>query len=371
MSQLAKAASHDPKESVPGLFKYRDEVMWSLSNPIRYLPSEAFDHLLSSIRLSAAVPAHANLSAPFGVDVAYGPDTFVIYEAYRGECEVSFDSPVESVKFCRGDMLVMPFHTRHRITAPKNTPCIDLRDLMANQVEPNVTDSQGRPSLGLLFNQQVNYGGGGKLFELRMVIMFIDKQTSGALITGLPEPMLLKGFADTHRLLLDAIHYELNVQRLNQSITQPAAIRLTEALLTIALKEANAHPKSGPIYKGLSDPAVARVIAAVLKEPHKDWTLQDLIGIAHVCRSTLNSRFMASVGISPRHFVTHVRLTLASEMLTGTKLSIAAIAERSKYSSEAAFNRAFRKWCGLTPGSMRDATASASRANSQLYKKMC
>ncbi|MGF6282837.1 AraC family transcriptional regulator [Pseudomonas silensiensis] len=360
MSQVAKAIAPTLKVPDQGLFKYRDEVMWSLSNPARYLPSEAIDHLLRSIRLSAAVPGHANLTAPFGVDVSYGPDTFVIYEAYRGRCVVAFDAPVESVTFCQGDMLVLPCHTRHRIMAPEHTPCIDIRDLMARQVEPHLIDAQGHPSLGLLLNQHVNYGGGGELFELRMVIMFVDKQTSGALINGLPGPMLLKNFADQHRSLLNAIHDELDVQRVSQSITQPAAIRLTEALLTIALKEATSQPDAGPIYKGLADPAVARVISAVLKEPHRDWDLQDLVEIAHVCRSALTSRFSASVGMSPRHFVSHVRLARASELLTNTRLSIATIAEKTNYSSEAAFNRAFRKWCGLTPGAMRETSAQSA-----------
>lgn len=359
MSHVAKAVAPDLKTPDQGLFRYRDEVMWSFSNPARYLPAEAFDHLLRSIRLSAAVPGQANLTAPFGVDVSYGPDTFVIYEAYRGQCMVSFDAPFESIQFCQGDMLVLPCQTRHRIMAPEHTPCIDIRDLMAKQVEPYVTDSQGRPSLGLLLDQRVNYGGGGELFELRMVIMFVDRQTSGALINGLPGPMLLSGFADKHRCLLNAVFDELDAERVSKSLTQPAAIRLTEALLTIAFKEVASQPESGSIYKGLADPAVARVIAAVLNEPHRNWGLQDLVDVAHICRSALNSRFTACIGMSPRHFVTHVRLTRASELLTGTRLSIAAIAERSNYSSEAAFNRAFRKWGGVTPGAIRDASAFA------------
>lgn len=358
MSQLAKAISNDPGKSDEGLFKYRDEVLWSLSNPARYLPSEAFDHLLRSIRLSAAVPGYANLTEPFGVDISYGPDTFVIYEAYRGQCVVSFDTPSKSVNFRRGDILVVPRRTRHRIMASENTPCIDIRDLMAIQVEPHLIDHQGHPSLNLLLNQQVNYGGGGDLFELRMVIMFVDKQMSGALISGLPGPMLLEGFADRHRSLLNAIQEELDVQGVSRSITQPAAIRLTEALLTIALKEAASQPDTGLVYRGLADPAVARVISAVLKEPQKEWDLQNLVDIAHICRSALTSRFTASVGMSPRHFVNHARLARASDMLTGTTLSIATIAEQSNYSSESAFNRAFRKWCGMTPGAMRCAANS-------------
>ncbi|UUD63109.1 AraC family transcriptional regulator [Pseudomonas seleniipraecipitans] len=360
MAQVAEALHNAGPSKDQGLFKYDGEVIWSLSNPASYLPTEAMDHLLRTIRLCAAVPAYAELTAPFGVDVTYGPDTFVIYEAHKGQCNMLFDAPIEPATFSQGDLLVLPCLMRHRITDPSHPPCIDIRELLAKQIEPHLVSHEGQPLLTHLMNQRVNYGGGGDLFGLRMIVMFVDKQTSGALISGLPGPVLLKGFADKHRSFLNAIFDEFEVHRVGHSMTQPVAIRLTEALLTIALKEAAFETESSPIFKGLGDPAVARVIAAVLKEPQRDWELQDLVSIAHVCRSALNSRFSASVGMSPGHFVTHVRLTKASEMLTDTSLSIAAIAERSNYGSEAAFNRAFRKWCGLTPGAVREASSSRS-----------
>lgn len=336
-----------------GIFKYGERVLWSLSNPARYLPNETLDHLLRSIRLSAAIPGHANLSAPFGVNVAYGGDTFVIYEAYQGDCDVSFDLGIKPIRFHQGDLLLVPFNMAHCIASAPDVPCIDLRDLLNQQVEPHVERVKGQPSFMQLLKQRVNYGGGGDVFGLRMIVMFVDQDPPGTLVSNLRGPILLKGLADRHRSFLNAIYDEFEERRDTCAISQPIATRLTEALLTIVLTEATKNSGEGPFYKGLSDPAVARVIQAVFNDPDRDWELQDLVEMALISRSVLNTRFLELVGMSPGQFVCHVRLTRASEMLIDTGLSIAAIAERAKYGSEAAFNRAFRRWSGMTPGTVR------------------
>lgn len=343
-----------------GIFKYGERVLWSLSNPAHYLPNETLDHLLRSVRLSAVIPGHANLSAPFGVDVAYGADSFVIYEAHQGGCHVAFDLGIKSINFRQGDLLLIPCDMKHRISSDPDAPCIDLRDLLGQQVEPHVEASKGHPSLKRLLRQQVNYGGGGELFALRMVVMFFDQETSSTLVSGLRGPILLKGAANKHRSFLSAIFDEFNVQCKSGVVSQPVATRLTEALLTIILTEATKMGGEEPFYKGLNDPAVARVMRAVLSEPEKDWGLQSLVDIALVSRTVLNARFLELVDMSPLQFVCHVRLVRASEMLIDTSLSIATIAERSNYGSEAAFNRAFRRWCGMTPGMVRKKRVCAS-----------
>lgn len=353
MAQSTSTFVKDASSSDNELFRYGDGVMWSLSNPARYQPCEIMDHLLRSIRLSGALPGYTDLSAPFGVDVSYGPDTFVIYEAYRGSCEVSFGAYCDPLIFSQGDILVIPCRMRHQIRNPPTTPCIDIRDLLRKQIEPHVTDTEGQPSLARLLSQRVSYGGGGELFSMRMVVMFVDKQLTSPLINGLPGPVHLKDFANQHRSFLNAVFDEFEGQRGSHPMTQQIAVRLTEALLTIVLKEATSKNNSHAIYKGLADPVIARVTAAILQNPQKNWKLEDWLEIAHLSRSALNTRFSASVGMTPRQFVTHVRLTRASELLTDTSLSIAKIAERANYGSEAAFNRAFSKWCGLTPGAAR------------------
>ena len=52
-------------------------------------------------------------------------------------------------------------------------------------------------------------------------------------------------------------------------------------------------------------------------------------------------------------YLTHWRMQLAAERIRNTSDSLAAIAADIGYESEAAFNRAFKRVTGMTPGRWR------------------
>jgi len=70
-------------------------------------------------------------------------------------------------------------------------------------------------------------------------------------------------------------------------------------------------------------------------------------------RSAFAARFSQRVGQTPMQYLTFWRMQRARELLAATRLSIAAIAERVGYQSEAAFNKAFKKAVGTGPGAYR------------------
>ena len=55
----------------------------------------------------------------------------------------------------------------------------------------------------------------------------------------------------------------------------------------------------------------------------------------------------------PMQYLTHWRMVLARGMLRKEQGSLARIAEGVGYESEAAFNRAFKRECGVSPGAWR------------------
>ena len=59
-------------------------------------------------------------------------------------------------------------------------------------------------------------------------------------------------------------------------------------------------------------------------------------------------------------YLTRWRLQLAAHALTTTPRGVADIAAEVGYESEAAFNRAFKRETGLTPGRWRDKAAQSS-----------
>jgi AraC family transcriptional regulator len=63
--------------------------------------------------------------------------------------------------------------------------------------------------------------------------------------------------------------------------------------------------------------------------------------------------FTAAAGVSPHRYVSQRRLKSAMAMLAIGKLPLSEIAHRSGFSSQASFNRAFRRATGMTPGDYR------------------
>lgn len=325
----------------------------SLLNPARFRPPAPLDDLLRSIRFSGAVLCHSHMSAPVCVSVSYEADSLALYEALEGNCAVRFDGMPTPILLEPGDVLVVPRNLRHRFCIQSEANPLDLRDVLASLVDGVMKDENDAISLSRAFGMHIEFGGGGDAFVMRMVLAWVDEKFPGPLLDGLYQPVLLKDFGGNHAALLNSVFQEAAAQRESNFLTQPVFIRLSEALFALALKEAALKDNFSPFYEGLSDPLVAKAIGMVLRDPGHPWTLETLANATGLSRSAMSARFTGAMGMSPGRFVTHTRMSAAQIMLSTTNRSIIEIAEQLGYSSEAAFNRGFRKWSGTTPGSVR------------------
>jgi AraC-like DNA-binding protein len=103
----------------------------------------------------------------------------------------------------------------------------------------------------------------------------------------------------------------------------------------------------------MSDAALSRCLNAIHREPHREWTLHELASISAISRSGLIERFQTALETSPMKYLRDWRLYLASVRLKTTSDSITRVAIESNYGSEAAFNRAFTRAYGVSPGAWR------------------
>jgi len=104
---------------------------------------------------------------------------------------------------------------------------------------------------------------------------------------------------------------------------------------------------------GLRDPHVGKALAAMHARPGHAWTIDGLGHEAGLSRSALAERFTALVGESPIQYLGRWRMQVAAGLLATTCDGLAGIAARVGYSSEAAFNRAFKKVVGVPPATWR------------------
>jgi AraC-like DNA-binding protein len=115
------------------------------------------------------------------------------------------------------------------------------------------------------------------------------------------------------------------------------------------------HPAGGQgWFAAINDPIVSRALQLVHADPGKRWTAESLAREAGSSRTVLAERFNALLGRPPIDYVTSWRIQLAAENLRGTDASIRKVAADVGYESEAAFNRAFKRVTGTTPGRWRE-----------------
>ena len=105
---------------------------------------------------------------------------------------------------------------------------------------------------------------------------------------------------------------------------------------------------------GLRDDAIGRTLSLLHDRPAHPWSLDDLAKEAGLSRSVLAERFNHFVGTPPMHYLAQWRMQLAASLLSGTNVTIAEVAERVGYGSEAALSRAFKRLVGLAPSAWRE-----------------
>ncbi|TDB73002.1 AraC family transcriptional regulator [Micromonospora sp. KC723] len=105
--------------------------------------------------------------------------------------------------------------------------------------------------------------------------------------------------------------------------------------------------------RGLDDDVVGPVLRAMHAAPGRPWTLAALAREARVARTTLVDRFGRLVGEPPLTYLTHWRMSLAADLLTGSAMTVGAVAHEVGYADPFGFSAAFKRVHGLSPTAYR------------------
>jgi LacI family transcriptional regulator len=104
---------------------------------------------------------------------------------------------------------------------------------------------------------------------------------------------------------------------------------------------------------GVADPIIACASKYIRDHASEPVSVDEIARHARVSRSTLDSRFQKAFRRSVHEELQRMRLQIARRLLLTTKLSIAEVAQRSGFSSDAYMNHVFRREFGSTPGEFR------------------
>jgi len=91
----------------------------------------------------------------------------------------------------------------------------------------------------------------------------------------------------------------------------------------------------------------------LLQNLHNKISVDEIASYFNTNRTTLQTKFRELTGKSVLQYLITVRIQTAEILLRNTALTVAEVAERTGFSDEASFVRAFRKHSSLPPGEFR------------------
>ncbi|MGV8873067.1 MAG: AraC family transcriptional regulator [Rhodococcus sp. (in: high G+C Gram-positive bacteria)] len=131
--------------------------------------------------------------------------------------------------------------------------------------------------------------------------------------------------------------------------------RLSDVLVIQALRSWMAddeRARSGWLG-ALADDRIGVALALIHRNPDAQWTVAALAAEVKMSRSAFSARFTELVGESVMRYLSMWRMQIAHDSLKSGDVSVAELARRSGYLSEAAFGKAFKRETGMSPGSVR------------------
>lgn len=305
--------------------------------------TDALTDILRSIQMRGSIFSRASLDAPWGIES--GRTTSGIFHAVvRGRAWVRLADGGHAVELQRGDVVVMPDGDNHVMADAPDRDTVPIRDA-------TTLDDRGMGHLVV--------DGGGVHTSLICGTVDFDRSGVHPVFSVVPPLIVVRDQRGRMSRVVEML-VELIAEEVDEPIPGSEAVvaRLTDVLLVYVLRRYIADlPDDHVGWLGaLRDPAIAEALGLIHRYPARSWTAAELAAAVGMSRSSFFSRFRTTVGESPGEYLTRWRIHVASRLLRDERGSVAAVAKRVGYGTEAAFSNAFLRVVGVRPGAYKRAS---------------
>jgi AraC family transcriptional regulator, activator of mtrCDE len=199
----------------------------------------------------------------------------------------------------------------------------------------------------------------GETVETELICgrLHLESGSENLLLRTLPHAIVLKLGDDACSRLVELMRNELDDDRPGAAAV---ARDLASALLVMLLRQYldTDRPAEG-VLALLAARETARAAVAMVDNPARDWSLDELAAVAAVSRATLVRAFKRLSGLPPLAFLTEIRLGIARNRIAQTRDPLGKIAAEVGYQSEGALSRALMRRFAIRPGALRRVGAAA------------
>jgi AraC family transcriptional regulator, alkane utilization regulator len=315
--------------------------------------------VLRWLRISGSLFLRAEFSAPWGYEsppaeqlaqvLQPGAKRLILFHLVpEGDCMLSLPQG-GSVQLTAGDVVILPYADRHRVSSPEGAPVVPIGEL----VPPPPWDTM----------PVIRYGGGGPSTQIVCGYLHSDELLFNPVLAALPRLMHLRPAGTPLAAWVEAsFRYALHASAGNRPAEDVLLQRLPELLFAECLR---LHLRGGGNdtygwFAALADPVLGRALALLHAEPERAWTLDALARAVASSRSRLDAHFRTRLGVAPMTYLAQWRLQIAAQLLRSSTRGVADIAQSVGYGSEASLSRAFKRCTGVAPAAWRRRTSVAS-----------
>lgn len=299
--------------------------------------------VLHTLRMRSTFYCHAELGEPWALEMPAIADSVSFHVVTAGSCWLRVPGS-EPIELRAGDLALVPHGLGHDLLSAPDARSGTRVDLL--------------PQKYLSKHYSVlQHGGSGRASQLICGVVTFDDPAARELMRTLPAVLFIGGdtFAasstirDTLRLMAGELSHL-------QPGGEAVATRLADILVVQAIRAwlTSSHDDAASGWlRALHDGRIGRVLEAIHENPGDEWNLERLAQLATMSRSSFSSRFTELVGEAPIAYLTRWRMNVAHSRLLEEDVTVARLATELGYQSEAAFNHAFARTIGRSPGSLR------------------
>jgi len=299
---------------------------------------DVLSQVLDSFRLRGSVGAHLAVRAPWGYAIPQSRDVGLL-AVMRGRARFELEAPEpEALELASGDVVALPTGAAFVIRDAPGTPAVPISQTGACS---GVEIATAEPQTELLLLHCELSGGCENPVRAALPRIIHCPGSDGRAARWL-EP--------TVRLL--ALETAMPHAGRNTVLNRLAEVTFVELIRAWLDRQ---PAECGGWFRAMTDPQLAKALAAFHAEPGHAWTIASLAARAGMSRSAFAARFKALLGVTPLDYVTSWRVQQAKALIEAGRTPLKQVVASLGYVSEAAFRTAFKRRTGKTPGAYRAA----------------
>jgi AraC-like DNA-binding protein len=304
-------------------------------------PQDPLGEALHALRMSGAFYCRSEFTEPWGLTLPPLPDYLWFHVVTSGRVSLDLGDG-ERTTLHSGDLALVTQGGGHRLCSDPAAPAPGILDLPREEVSDRY--------------EVLRHGGGGALSRMMCGAVRFDHPAARNLVALLPEIIYLDAVDTPDVVSMQGTLALIAAETKHLRPGGEAVItRLADVLIIQAIRwwiETDPSAQTGWLG-ALRDKHIGRALSLIHGDPARAWTVAALADELAMSRSAFAARFTELVGEPVMHYVTRWRMRVAVNALQDEQATVAELANRLGYRSEAAFARAFKRVIGVAPGAIK------------------